>query len=230
MRAPRPALFAKVDWLIRCRPSVRANRAGTRGFRAPEVLLKCPDQTVCASPSRSLSLLLTRDSSALDIWSAGIILLCFLTRRFPFFNSNDDTEALVEIAAIVGRKKMEKCAALHSTSLSPSLAPLTYLSDRTFITNIPTLDVPPHANFHDLVKSLNPPIVVENSPNPYGPIPSKAEDDAVWYPTSELALAVDLMKRCLDTDCTRRYTAEECLDHEFFKRGEYAGNGGRGVM
>lgn len=28
------------------RPSIRANRAGTRGFRAPEVLLKCPDQTV----------------------------------------------------------------------------------------------------------------------------------------------------------------------------------------
>lgn len=28
------------------RPSVRANRAGTRGFRAPEVLFKCPDQTV----------------------------------------------------------------------------------------------------------------------------------------------------------------------------------------
>lgn len=31
------------------RPSVRANRAGTRGFRAPEVLFKCPDQTVGAS-------------------------------------------------------------------------------------------------------------------------------------------------------------------------------------
>ena len=28
------------------RPGVRANRAGTRGFRAPEVLLKCPDQSV----------------------------------------------------------------------------------------------------------------------------------------------------------------------------------------
>ena len=27
------------------RPSRRANRAGTRGFRAPEVLLKCTDQT-----------------------------------------------------------------------------------------------------------------------------------------------------------------------------------------
>lgn len=28
------------------RPSVKANRAGTRGFRAPEVLMKCVDQTV----------------------------------------------------------------------------------------------------------------------------------------------------------------------------------------
>lgn len=37
------------------RPSVRANRAGTRGFRAPEVLLKCPDQTVGASSSSSSS-------------------------------------------------------------------------------------------------------------------------------------------------------------------------------
>lgn len=35
------------------RPNVRANRAGTRGFRAPEVLLKCPDQTVGASFPRS---------------------------------------------------------------------------------------------------------------------------------------------------------------------------------
>lgn len=83
------------------RPSVRANRAGTRGFRAPEVLFKCPDQTV-----------------ALDVWSAGIILLCFLTRRFPFFNSNDDTEALLELLAIYGRRKMERVAALHSKALS----------------------------------------------------------------------------------------------------------------
>jgi len=33
-------------------PGVRANRAGTRGFRAPEVLLKCPDQTVGACEPR----------------------------------------------------------------------------------------------------------------------------------------------------------------------------------
>ena len=28
-----------------CRPGIRANRAGTRGFRAPEVLFKVPEQT-----------------------------------------------------------------------------------------------------------------------------------------------------------------------------------------
>ena len=51
---------------------------------------------------------------AIDVWSAGMILLFFLTGKFPIFNSNDDTEALIEIAAIIGRRKMEKTATLHS--------------------------------------------------------------------------------------------------------------------
>lgn len=46
------------------RPVSKANRAGTRGFRAPEVLLKCGEQT-----------------GALDVWAAGIILLFFLTKK-----------------------------------------------------------------------------------------------------------------------------------------------------
>ncbi|KAK4051272.1 Cell division control protein 7 [Microbotryomycetes sp. JL221] len=166
------------------RPSVRANRAGTRGFRAPEVLLKCPDQTV-----------------ALDIWSAGIILLCFLTRRFPFFNSNDDNEALAEITAIFGARKMELCAALHN---------------RTFVTNVPQYSTPPHPTLAALIKSLNPPIFVENSPNPYGPIPSSNEADAEWFQGSELQSCISLLKKCLELDCTRRWTADELLRHEFF--------------
>ncbi|GAA5932123.1 hypothetical protein JCM3775_004245 [Rhodotorula graminis] len=179
------------------RPSVRANRAGTRGFRAPEVLLKCPDQTV-----------------ALDIWSAGIILLCFLTRRFPFFNSNDDTEALAEITAIFGRRKMERCAALHN---------------RTFETNIREYDTVAYANLHSLVRELNPPIIVENSPDPYGPIPPSDESVAEWYQGSEVSQVVDLMKRCLELDCTKRWTAQECLEHPFF-RGTYDLGLGRTVF
>jgi cell division control protein 7 len=42
------------------------------------------------------------------------MLLSILTHKFPVFNSNDDVEALMEIAAIFGRDSMERCALLHS--------------------------------------------------------------------------------------------------------------------
>lgn len=51
---------------------------------------------------------------AIDVWSAGIIFLFFLTRKFPLFQSNDDVEALMELSAIIGRKGMERTATLHS--------------------------------------------------------------------------------------------------------------------
>lgn len=51
-----------------------AARSGTRGFRAPEVLLRNPDQT-----------------PAIDVWSAGIILLCILTGRYPLFRANGES-------------------------------------------------------------------------------------------------------------------------------------------
>ena len=38
-------LFHISHSLMTIRPHSKANRAGTRGFRAPEVLLKCSDQT-----------------------------------------------------------------------------------------------------------------------------------------------------------------------------------------
>ena len=58
---------------------------------------------------------------AIDVWSAGMILLFFLTGKFPLFQSNDDTEALMEIAAIIGKKKMETVAILHGRRLLPLL-------------------------------------------------------------------------------------------------------------
>lgn len=100
---PAPTGYPKNDQ----RGSRRANRAGTRGFRAPEVLLKCTSQT-----------------SKIDIWSAGVILLTILAQRFPFFNSADDIEAMIEIASIFGQRRMKHCAQLHGA---------------TFDTNIPTI-------------------------------------------------------------------------------------------
>ncbi len=86
------------------RPSRRANRAGTRGFRAPEVLFKCTEQ-----------------STKIDIWSAGVILLTILSRRFPFFNSADDVEAMIEIATIFGRSRMRNAALLHGCMLETTI-------------------------------------------------------------------------------------------------------------
>ncbi|EDO33825.1 predicted protein [Nematostella vectensis] len=60
-------------------------RAGTPGFRSPEVLLKCPDQT-----------------TAVDIWSAGIVFLCALSGRYPFFRAQDDMTALAQIISLIG--------------------------------------------------------------------------------------------------------------------------------
>ncbi|KAJ2007822.1 Cell division control protein 7 [Coemansia thaxteri] len=104
------------------RPGLRANRAGTRGFRAPEVLLKIPQQTV-----------------SIDIWSVGVIMLCFLTRRFPFFQSTDDTEALLEIAVLYGRLEMERAAVALG---------------RSFLTNIPTVK-DRGIRFESLAKAYN---------------------------------------------------------------------------
>ena len=59
-----------------------ANRGGTKGFRAPEVLLKIVYQT-----------------TAIDIWSSGVIFLSMLCCRFPVMSFCDDDLALLEINA-----------------------------------------------------------------------------------------------------------------------------------
>lgn len=78
------------------RPPLRAPRAGTRGFRAPEVLFRYEAQT-----------------KAIDLWSAGVILLCILTAQYPFFLSAEDTDNLVEIALIFGHAEMRRAAKLY---------------------------------------------------------------------------------------------------------------------
>ncbi|KAM3072066.1 Cell division control protein 7 [Clarireedia jacksonii] len=158
------------------RPSRRANRAGTRGFRAPEVLFKCTEQR-----------------TKIDIWSAGVILLTILSRRFPFFNSADDVEAMIEIATIFGVKRMRACAYLHGT---------------VFETNIPTIG---QAGF-----SLEKIILWSTCRNDGGP------DGAEQPLTSEEKLAVRFLERCLELDPNKRISAEEALNHEFLREPEDA--------
>ncbi|KAI4882100.1 hypothetical protein NFI96_029428, partial [Prochilodus magdalenae] len=74
-----------------------APRAGTPGFRAPEVLTKCPQ-------SRN------RYCLPIDIWSAGVILLSLLSGRYPFFKASDDLMALTQIMTIRGSKETIQAA------------------------------------------------------------------------------------------------------------------------
>lgn len=70
-----------------------AERGGTRGFRAPEVLMRYTNQT-----------------TAIDMWSCGVILLCVLSGRYPFFESEDDLTGLAEIRALVGDNTLNQAA------------------------------------------------------------------------------------------------------------------------
>ncbi|XP_031193024.1 cell division cycle 7-related protein kinase isoform X3 [Mastomys coucha] len=77
-----------------------APRAGTPGFRAPEVLTKCPDQT-----------------TAIDMWSAGVIFLSLLSGRYPFYKASDDLTALAQIMTIRGSRETVQAARASGKSI-----------------------------------------------------------------------------------------------------------------
>ena len=80
---------------------IRAERAGTPGFRAPEVLLMSLEQT-----------------PAIDIWSVGVIFLSLLSARYPVFPGpprgagkvNSDAHALAQLEALLGRPTLQRAA------------------------------------------------------------------------------------------------------------------------
>lgn len=160
------------------RPSRRANRAGTRGFRAPEVLFKCTEQT-----------------TKIDIWSAGVILLTILSKRFPFFNSADDVEAMIEIATIFGARRMKQAGLLHGCM---------------FDTNIPTIG---SAGF-SLEK-----IILWSTCRTGGDRPGDPEPQPL---TQEELLAVDFLTRCMELDPSKRISAKEALEHDFLRESQPA--------
>ena len=152
------------------RQSRRANRAGTRGFRAPEVLLKCTAQTC-----------------AIDMWSAGVILLTILSRRFPFFHSADDIDAFLELTNIFGRRRMRETAFLHG---------------QVFESNIPSYSESGHSFEKIILWSTN-----RNGRDEQGRRTAQLEP--------EEKEAVAFLERCLECEPTKRITAEEALRHPF---------------
>lgn len=85
---------AKVCAVCLSRSNQVAPRAGTPGFRAPEVLLRHPDQ-----------------DTGVDMWSVGVILLSLLSGRYPFFKAADDLSNLAEITTLLGTASVRRAAA-----------------------------------------------------------------------------------------------------------------------
>ncbi|KAJ7487428.1 kinase-like protein [Mycena galericulata] len=204
------------------RPVSKANRAGTRGFRAPEVLFKCSEQT-----------------GAIDVWAAGTILLFFLTGKFPLFQCADDNEALMEIAVILGKKKMERTATLHSRTFATNVPSVTDpgITWTSFVTKLnPDLYTPPkpdptyyphntahYPEEHTNAESLPPPASSSSpsrgsSPNSIGSVGRLAKETAAREARRrDIELAFSFLQGLLEPEAYRRTTPKDALAHEFLR-------------
>ncbi|KAJ7783614.1 kinase-like protein [Mycena maculata] len=204
------------------RPVSKANRAGTRGFRAPEVLLKCSEQT-----------------GAIDVWAAGTILLFFLTEKFPLFQCTDDNEALMEIAVILGKKKMEKTAALHSRTFATNVPSVTEsgITWPSFVTKLnPDLYNPPkpdstyhpyntaHYSEPEHTNTDGPPPASSSSPfRGSSPLSvdsnstAAKENSALEAHKRDVEFAFSFLQGLLEPEAYKRTTPKDALAHPFLR-------------
>jgi cell division control protein 7 len=75
------------------KPEPNAAKSGTPGYKAPETLLRYPYQT-----------------TAIDIWSAGVIMFCLLAGHGPLFRDVDDLTSLCEIITLLGSSVVKEAA------------------------------------------------------------------------------------------------------------------------
>lgn len=85
---------------------MKASRAGTGGFRPPEVLLKSQKQ-----------------DQKIDVWAAGVCFIVLLSRRYPYFPAVDDNLALSHIAALLGSAGLRDAAASMGRKLTTAQVP-----------------------------------------------------------------------------------------------------------
>lgn len=175
----------------------RANRAGTRGFRAPEVLFKCPHQT-----------------TKIDVWSVGVILLTFLARRFPFFNSRDDVDALVELTAVFGLMEMKKAAYIHGLGLETTLDTLQQkLTLPQIIYKCLLLEVEKDTLPEDSVAYETFSLFNKHGEIKY----DEDEPELIKQKKREHLEAFEVMESCLKLDPKDRLSAAQALDLPFFR-------------
>ncbi|GFY70504.1 cell division cycle 7-related protein kinase [Trichonephila inaurata madagascariensis] len=174
------------------RETENAPRGGTAGFRAPEVLLKHRQQT-----------------TAIDIWSAGVMMLCILSKKYPFFRADDDLTALAEITFLVGTKEMKEAALSIGKVITMNLPETT-------------------ESISDIRKQLGPArflqalctMIMQDQPCYTHTYPNSKEPNMhcmICYEMSRQVpeSAFDLLDKLLDPNPHTRITATDALMHPF---------------
>ncbi|XP_065346296.1 cell division cycle 7-related protein kinase-like [Cloeon dipterum] len=185
---------------------LHAPRGGTPGYRPPEVLLKTMQQT-----------------TAVDIWAAGVCFLSILSGSYPFFRSPDDMTALSEIATLFGTKaitdvalKLDRVFVCDKERPPLDLQKLCCTLRKNRVNGIDVKDtsqLPKRSK--TLCDKCSPSLETSLRELPclcpyYGANPKA---DAF---TSE---AYDLLRKMLDPNPATRITAEEALQHPFLADG-----------
>ncbi|XP_051944134.1 cell division cycle 7-related protein kinase isoform X1 [Hippocampus zosterae] len=191
-----------------------APRAGTPGFRAPEVLTKCPDQ-----------------GTAIDVWSAGVIFLSLLSGRYPFFKASDDMVALAQIMTIRGSRETVRAAkAFGKTVLCSRELPrmdlrvlcemlrgrradevVKPISKTRFDCKAP--DHQPQNRACETPPML--PKSQDQTPNASPRHDCLVQDERGWDAVPDEAY--DLLDHLLDLNPASRVTAAQALEHPLFK-------------
>uniref|UniRef100_A0A0B6Z043 non-specific serine/threonine protein kinase n=1 Tax=Arion vulgaris TaxID=1028688 RepID=A0A0B6Z043_9EUPU len=161
--------------LCAARNNQMAPRAGTAGFRSPEMLMKSPDQT-----------------TAVDIWAAGVIFLSIMSGRYPFFRAQDDLGHLSQIISLLGSKVCIEAA-------------MTFGKVLTLSENIPASDL----------KNVCMKLRLSQMSYKLGPLNQRNRVIQSWTDLSDEPF--DLLFKMLDPNPYTRITAEEALKHPFFR-------------
>ncbi|EUB62963.1 Cell cycle protein kinase spo4 [Echinococcus granulosus] len=171
-------------------PPVR--RGGTVGYRAPEVVLRSFRQT-----------------TAIDLWAVGVVLLTFLSGRYPFIKVDDDLEVLHAFTHLLGYERMQQGAHVVGKRLLVDPKPPPLQEGETPTVFLKKRLVTIRKNERKLIAP--PPVMneVASPPESHGVALSNTHK----FPAS----AYDLCTRLLDPVPSRRITAELAVKHPFIR-------------